>query len=93
MDYIFETPLLEGIIRKRPNRFIMQVELNGVIFDCHCPTTGRIGNIILEDIPCLLSKSPNKTRKTPFTVEAISLDDIDTNKKRWIGINQNAANR
>lgn len=93
MDFIFDTPLIEGIIQKRPNRFIMQVELNGTIYDCHCPTTGRIGNIVLEAIPCILSKSTGTARKTPFTVEAISLDLHSAVKKRWIGINQNAANR
>jgi len=71
----------------------MQVELNGTLLDCHCPTTGRIGNLVLEDIPCLLSKSANEARKTPYTVEAISLDLPDSQHKRWIGINQNAANR
>ena len=93
MDFIFDTPLIEGTIQKRPNRFIMQVELDGTIYDCHCPTTGRIGNIVLEGIPCLLSKSAGTARKTPFTVEAISLDLPTTAKKTWIGINQNAANR
>ena len=32
-------------------------------------------------------------RKTPFTVEAVSLDRQEDEKKSWIGINQNAANR
>jgi sugar fermentation stimulation protein A len=41
----------------------------------------------------LLSKSNNITRKTLYTVEAISLDLPSENNKSWIGINQNAANR
>lgn len=92
-DFVFETPLIEAVIHKRPNRFIMQVELDGGVVDCHCPTTGRIGNIVLENIPCLLSKSTNTARKTPYTVEAISVDSINTENKSWIGINQSAANR
>ncbi|MFV0353343.1 MAG: DNA/RNA nuclease SfsA [Oscillospiraceae bacterium] len=92
-NFVFDTPLIEAVIRKRPNRFIMQVELDGKLIDCHCPTTGRIGNLILEDIACLLSKSTNEARKTPYTVEAISVDSIDSEAKHWIGINQNAANR
>lgn len=90
---MFENALTEAIIRKRPNRFIMQVEINGEIVDCHCPTTGRIGNLVLENLPCLLSKSASATRKTPYTVEAISVNPIDADTKSWIGINQNAANR
>lgn len=91
--FLFEPPLIEAVIRKRPNRFIMQVEVDGAIVDCHCPTTGRIGNIVLEDIPCLLSRSENTARKTPYTVEAVSIDPIEKEIKSWIGINQNAANR
>ncbi len=92
-EFIFEIPLLEGIIMKRRNRFIMEVEIDGIIFDCHCPTTGRIGTIVFENIPCLLSKSKDPARKTQYTVEAFSLDLPEHSNKTWIGINQNAANR
>lgn len=91
--FIFETPLIEGVICRRRNRFIMEVEVDGVIYDCHCPTTGRIGDIILRDVPCLLSLSNNLSRKTLYTVEAISVDLPSNATKSWIGINQNAANR
>jgi sugar fermentation stimulation protein A len=87
--YCFESPLEEGKIVCRPNRFIMQVEKDGSVFICHCPSTGKIGNITLEGLPCLLSPSVDTTRKTTHTVEAISLDHA----KSWMGINQNAANR
>jgi sugar fermentation stimulation protein A len=67
----------------------MQVEKDGDVFLCHCPSTGKIGNIIFDKIPCLLSKSADQKRKTPYTVEAISISET----KSWIGINQNAVNR
>ncbi len=92
-DFIFETPLVEGTIIKRNSQFIMEVNLDGEVINCHCPTTGRIGDIELAGIPCLLSKSKDTTRKTPYTVEAISVDLPSTKNKKWIGINQNAANR
>jgi sugar fermentation stimulation protein A len=91
--FVFETCLIEGMILRRKNRFIMEVEVDGIVCDCHCPTTGRIGNIVFHDVPCLLSKSKDTTRKTQYTVEAISLDLHSENNKSWIGINQNAANR
>lgn len=91
--FIFESPLIEAVIQKRKNRFIFEVEIDGVITDCHCPTTGRIGTIILQDIPCLLSKSNDISRKTLYTVEAISLDIPSEKNKSWIGINQIAANK
>jgi len=91
--FIFEKPLLEGIIRKRKNRFIMIVEMKGILHDCHCPATGSIGDIVFRDIACLVSKSDDIKRKTQFTIEAISLDLPAEEHKSWIGINQNAANR
>jgi sugar fermentation stimulation protein A len=90
--YLFSEKLTEGVIQSRPNRFIMQVKIDGAIVKCHCPSTGRIGSIKFEDIPCLLSKSSDPARKTPYTVEAFSLDPVKKKHKAWIGINQVKAN-
>lgn len=89
----YEVPLVEGIIEKRRSQFTMDVITDNQVVKCHCPTTGRIGNIELGGIPCLLSKSDNPNRKTHYTVEAVSLDLPESKEKSWIGINQNAANR
>jgi len=91
-QYTFKEPLIEGTILARPNRFIMLVDLNGKKTFVHCPSTGRIGNIVFDNVPCLLSKADNPKRKTKYTVEAISLDNLNS-KNKWIGINQSAANR
>ncbi|GFZ30210.1 hypothetical protein CSC2_07360 [Clostridium zeae] len=93
MDIIFESQLVEGTIQKRKSQFTIIVEVDGVVVTCHCPTTGRIANIDLSGIQCLLSKSKDSTRKTPYTVEAISLNRPEDKDKSWIGINQNAVNR
>ncbi|MDR0887799.1 MAG: DNA/RNA nuclease SfsA [Candidatus Methanoplasma sp.] len=90
---VFAEPLTEGLILRRRNRFIMDVDVDGSVCGCHCPVTGRIGNIVFKDIPCLLSRSTDPARKTPYTIEAISLDLPSQEEKSWIGINQNAANR
>jgi sugar fermentation stimulation protein A len=87
--YKFATPLKEGCILHRPNRFIMVVSQGAERLICHCPATGRIGNIPLEGLPCLLSPTTSTIRKTTHTVEAISL----TNGCSWWGINQTAANK
>ncbi|WP_138756376.1 DNA/RNA nuclease SfsA [Paenibacillus sinopodophylli] len=92
-NFIFTTPLIEGVIQKKKNRFIMIVEIDGILHDCHCPTTGNIGNIVFRNIPCLVSTSNDPKRKTKFTIEAISVDLPRETSKAWIGINQNAANR
>jgi sugar fermentation stimulation protein A len=93
VSYTFENPLIEGIIEKRKSQFTITVNVGGKIAACHCPTTGRIGNIELNGRPCLLSKSSDPSRKTPYTVEAVSLNRPSDVRKSWIGINQNAVNR
>ena len=93
-DFIFESPLVEGVIEKRKSQFTMIVSVEGQTgVSCHCPTTGRVGNLDLAGRPCLLSKSVDPNRKTPYTVEAVSLNRPENTDKSWIGINQNAANR
>lgn len=91
--YAFHPSLVEGLIEKRKSQFTMLVNFEGTVYSCHCPTTGRVGNIDLSGRPCLLSRSDDPTRKTAFTVEAISLNRPEDTAKIWIGINQNAANR
>jgi sugar fermentation stimulation protein A len=93
MFYCFKKPLTEGLIKSRPNRFIMFVEKGPSLSRCHCPSTGRIGDINFVNVPCLLSEAESDSRSTKCTVEAISLDPATEATKSWIGINQNMANR
>jgi len=88
--YRFPRPLKEGRIVSRPNRFIMLVRAGKKTLRCHCPTTGRLGDLKLEGLPCLYSTSASKSRKTKHTVEAIS---TSSEGGQWVGINQTAANR
>ena len=67
----------------------MLVRAEGRTLRCHCPTTGRLGDLELSGLPCLFSSSNSESRKTSHTVEAISTSAGST----WIGINQTAANR
>lgn len=85
----FPEPLREGTVVSRPNRFIMLVKSDGLTLRCHCPTTGRLGDLELVGLPCLFSVASPGPRKTGYTVEAIST----TGGRDWIGINQTAANR
>lgn len=92
LRYAFSSPLVEGLIKSRPNRFIMTVDVEGKTQPCHCPSTGRIGSLQFKDIPCLCSKSDDPGRKAKYTVEAFSLDPPGGESKSWIGINQAKAN-
>jgi sugar fermentation stimulation protein A len=57
---------------------------------CHCPSTGRLGDLKLEGLSCLFSTATAGSRRTGYTVEAIS---TSPGGHRWVGINQTAANR
>lgn len=92
-DFLFKELLLEAVIVKRKSQFTIICNINDEIISCHCPTTGRIGNLDISGLPCLLSKSDDPKRKTPYTVEAVSLNLVEEVSKSWIGINQNAVNR
>lgn len=93
----FLEPLKRGVIRSRPNRFVMMVECanTGRLERCHCPVTGNIGYLDFNrgGVSCLLSPAMSPRATTAFTVEAISLDAEHTCSPAWIGINQNKANR
>ena len=93
MKFKFDTPLTEGKIIRRNSQFTLDVEINGNIEKVHCPTTGRIGNIDLKNVVGLLSKSDNPKRKTKYTLEAISISNLNRKDKKWIGINQIASNK
>jgi len=89
--YRFPTRLKAGTVVSRPNRFIMLVKAGGKTIRCHCPTTGRLGDLQVEGLPCLYSTSRTPKRKTDYTVEAISTSP--RSRDSWVGINQTAANR
>lgn len=88
----FDKPLIKAVIKERINRFIFIVELDGTEVEAHCPSGGTIAGIpckSMTQLPCLLSDhGDNTTRRTRYTVEAISLDDGAT----YMGINQTASN-
>ena len=87
--HLFSEKLIKGLIKSRPNRFIMMVEVDGKLEKCHCPSTGRIGKMDFHNISCLLSKSNSSVRKTNYTVEAFY---PEPQNDLVIGINQTKAN-
>lgn len=92
MMYRFEKPLQEAVLLKRNSQFTMDVMIDGNVVKCHCPTTGRIDDIEINNIACLVSESDDPKRKLKYTVEAISCDDLNNPDKQWIGINQILSN-
>ena len=74
------------------NEFIEKVKKKEIVA-CHCPTTGRIGDIELKQVACLISENDNSKSKLRHTVEAISCDNLECEHKNWIGINQILSNK
>lgn len=65
MDYV------KGIFKKRPNRFIAEVEVNGNIEIAHVPNTGRCKELLVENAVVWLKPSDNPKRKTKFTLHFV----------------------
>lgn len=65
MDYV------EGIFKKRPNRFIAEVEVDGNIEIAHVPNTGRCKELLVENATVWLKPSDNPNRKTKFSLHFV----------------------
>lgn len=65
MDYV------KGIFKSRPNRFIAEVEVDGVLEIAHVPNTGRCRELLVEDTVVWLEPSDNPNRKTKFSLHFV----------------------
>ena len=65
MDYV------KGTFKKRPNRFIAEVEVDGNIEIAHVPNTGRCNELLVEDTTVWLKPSDNPNRKTKFSLHFV----------------------
>ena len=65
MDYV------KGIFKKRPNRFIAEVDIDGEIQIAHVPNTGRCKELLVEDAVVWLKPSDNPKRKTKFSLHFV----------------------
>lgn len=50
----------------RPNRFVANVEIDGMPVVCHVKNTGRCKELLLPGVEVILEKSDNLGRKTPY---------------------------
>ena len=87
--YKFKEPLIRATLLKRNTQFTATVSLNGKEMTVHVPNTGRIGDVNIKNIPCLLSYHKDKKRKYKYDIEAVLLSDDDN----WVGINQILSNK
>lgn len=67
---------LEALFIKRPNRFIIFADIDGEEVRCHCPNTGRMGELLYPGVKIILEESRNPERKTKFSVVAVYKKDL-----------------
>ena len=60
-----------GIFKKRPNRFIAYVEINGREEICHVKNTGRCRELLIPGALVFLEESDNPNRKTKYDLIAV----------------------
>jgi sugar fermentation stimulation protein A len=66
----FSSPLIPGRFRRRYQRFLADVELeSGELITAHCANPGSMKSCLEPHGRVWLSRSPNATRKLPYTWE------------------------
>lgn len=71
----------------RPNRFVAQVDLDGVETTVHVKNTGRCKELLRPGVPVWLVKSSNPARKTAYDLVTVQKGD------RLINLDAQAPNR
>jgi sugar fermentation stimulation protein A len=62
---------IKGIFKNRPNRFIAEVEINGVNEEVHVPNTGRCKELLVDGAIVYLIPSDNPKRKTKYSLHFV----------------------
>lgn len=84
----FDHPLLHGRLVKRYKRFLADIQLdNGKVVTAHCTNSGSMKSCLEENAEVIISQSPNKNRKLPYTWEMIRINN------GWVGINTSNPNK
>ena len=65
----------KGKFKNRPNRFIAEVEIDGVVNTVHVKNTGRCKELLTENATVFLEKSDNPLRKTQYDLVAVYKGD------------------
>ncbi|MEO7995258.1 MAG: DNA/RNA nuclease SfsA [bacterium] len=84
--YPFPAPLLQARFLARPNRFIVIAELNGQPVRAHCPSPGRLTELLVPDAELRLHKPPRKGA-TEYSLLLIK------SGRQWVNIDTQVPNR
>ncbi len=67
--------IVKGTFIERPNRFIANVNIDGITEVCHVKNTGRCKELLLKGSTVYLEKSNNPNRKTKYDLIAVYKGD------------------
>ena len=67
---------IKAIFRKRPNRFIAEVEIDGEIAIAHVPNTGRCKELLVDGAIVYLLPSNDPKRKTKYSLHLVKNDGV-----------------
>jgi sugar fermentation stimulation protein A len=68
------TPLIEGRLIRRYERFVAEVRVGPDVVKAHCVNPGRMEGLVIEGARVWLSTSTNASRAMPYTWELVELD-------------------
>ncbi len=63
--------IIKGEFVDRPNRFIANIIIDGVVEVCHVKNTGRCKELLIEGSTVYLEKTDNPNRKTKYDLIAV----------------------
>ncbi len=77
-----------GILVRRYKRFLADITLeDGTTMTVHCPNSGSMRGCSDPGSPVIISRSDNKKRKYPWTLEMVRAGTT------WVGVNTSMTNR
>ena len=89
----FTPPLQPGLLIKRYNRFLVDIELeNGTLLTAHCPNTGAITGLTAPGQKVWVSYTQSDKRKYAYTWEIAQEKDAQGNRS-FVGVNTLTPNK
>ena len=67
--------MVPGIFLERPNRFVANVEINGITEICHVKNTGRCRELLPKGARVWCQRSDNPARKTKYDLITVQKGD------------------
>ena len=80
--------IIRGVFHSRPNRFVANVYIDGVLETVHVKNTGRCKELLLPGVTVILEKSDNPERKTGYDLISVYKDNLG-----WVNIDSQAPNK